>query len=73
MSLEVGDLWKTRGGWTARIIAKIKNDHPLVVKHIHPAGLSDEHVECHQMDGSFHIGRHDEQCAWDLVQKLEEQ
>lgn len=70
-TIEVGQLWKTRGGWPARIIARIKSTRPLVVVHF-PDHLSEECVESHDSDGSF-FNNFADQTSWDLVSLLEEQ
>lgn len=66
---EVGQVWKTRGGWEARIVAII-NDirRPVVAVHSHNLCPEDGYVEScepHAVSGAYLGG---EESGWDLIQ-----
>lgn len=61
---EVGQVWRTRGGWCARIVAIMDALTPVVA--VHKTELDDqaEVAEVHDINGGFLKGT---QSGWDLV------
>jgi hypothetical protein len=51
---KVGDVTKTRGGWTARILAvDLENEYPMAVVHKNiPGGPKGEFVHMHKQNGA---------------------
>lgn len=70
INLEVGRTYRTRGGWTARVIYKLRGEeqHPFAV--IHKDAVTDGHDTCetHGADGRMMVK---EDSRWDLVSLIE--
>ena len=71
MNFEIGNLYKTRGGWTARIVAKMKSRTPLVVVHsTNLNNLGGQECETHNSDGTFFTEL--DHSKYDLVELIRE-
>lgn len=65
---EVGQVWKTRSGWTARIVAIINSSTPILC--VHTPGIDfmeTEEALLHWPNGQM---IEDELTGWDLVEKI---
>lgn len=73
MTFEVGQLWKTRGGWHARIVAKVNYPDPILVIHdVRSLEIGyAEYPQSHETDGSLYK-TFKGPSNWDLLEKIEE-